>query len=122
MTFEEIKIDISKKLGFTITSNKIKNQIQEHLINAPFSSITCWVLATGVGKTRPALLKIQNRKNFVFDIKVIHPDSPKYIPYWREEKRRIIGTSFIIIEISFISPSVFLYLDTDDISSISSKN
>ena len=35
-------------------------------------------------------VKIENRKNFVFDIRVIHPDDPRYFPYWKEEKKRVI--------------------------------
>jgi hypothetical protein len=35
-------------------------------------------------------VKIQDRKNFVSDIKVYHPNDPRYIPYWKSEKKKVI--------------------------------
>jgi len=41
------------------------------------------------------LIKIQNRKNFVHDIKIIHPDDPRYVPYWFSEKKKVIEGDWV---------------------------
>lgn len=71
--------DVKAKLGFDVLGINIKSEIQEHLINAPVSPITCWVLATGVGKTRPALLKIKGRKTLIVISQILHEQN------WRDE-------------------------------------
>jgi hypothetical protein len=35
-------------------------------------------------------IKIENKNNFVFNIKSYHEQDPRWFPYWREEKKRII--------------------------------
>lgn len=79
MDKSQIIQSVKKQLGFDIKGEFIKGEIQEHLINAPFSSITCWILATGVGKTRPALLKIQDRKTLIVISQILHEQN------WRDE-------------------------------------
>ena len=82
MDKSEIVKDIKKHLGFDIEGNDIKGEIQEHLLDAPFFPITCWILATGVGKTRPALLKINNRKTLIVISQILHEQN------WRDEANK----------------------------------
>lgn len=79
MSIDEIKSDIYKKLGFEIKSDNIKNEIQEHLINAPFFRLNIWEMATGVGKTRPALFKIGSKKTLIVISQILHEQN------WKDE-------------------------------------
>ena len=35
-------------------------------------------------------IRINDRTNYVKPIKTFHPQDPRYLNYWKEEKRRII--------------------------------
>lgn len=36
------------------------------------------------------LIRIQDRSRFVKPIQLIHPSSPKYLPYWRDQKKKAV--------------------------------
>lgn len=40
--------------------------------------------------TQHELIRIQDRSRFVKPIELIHPSSPKYLPYWKDQKRKAI--------------------------------
>lgn len=75
----DIVKDIKKKLGFDIEGIDIKSEIQEQLITAPFSSLTIYEISTGVGKTRPSLFKIGNKKTLIAISQILHEQN------WRNE-------------------------------------
>lgn len=78
----DIVKDIKRKLGFDIEGVDIKSEIQEQLIAAPFSSLTTYEIATGVGKSRPALFKIGNKKTLIAISQILHEQN------WRDEAKK----------------------------------
>lgn len=68
----EIIADVKKKLGFIVEGNDVKSEIQDCLIAAPVSPITVYEIATGFGKSRPALLKIGNKKTLIIISQILH--------------------------------------------------
>lgn len=68
-------------------------------------------MITDIEKLKSQLIVIHNRKAFLTDIPMLHPDSPKYIQYWTEQTRRCIEGywGFDNVGWRFMPPTLYFY-------------